>query len=386
MDKKHLSIEKLRKKKYHKNSNRYVFIKFLILLVLIIIILALLWVFYGRLDVIIKTNGIIKYQNNISTVYSIKGGILKDKVDDKKMKVKKGELLFEIKKGNILKRKEFLKKRIKTNKKYVVELEEIKEHLLSDRANFHEDFELLNNEIKSIKEKVLFYTKKIDKKEKELLKFKELKNISITEIDYLAKKDNLSQLKFELKSMINEKIVEFNNRIIEKRKIIDKDILEIESINNDFKNYRIKAPIAGRIEFINKYNIGDYIPAGKEVLKIIPSLESKYVVELIVKNKDILRIKKDDLIRYRISSYPYKEYGVARGKILKIDQDATNVDNKNYVYKIKASINNYLTKGDKRKYVTYRNNMLTQASIVVDKRRIIYYLLEKLDFLNTDKI
>ena len=362
------------------------FIKFLILLVLIIIILALLWVFYGRLDVIIKTNGIIKYQNNISTVYSIKGGILKDKVDDKKMKVKKGELLFEIKKGNILKRKEFLKKRIKTNKKYVVELEEIKEHLLSDRANFHEDFELLNNEIKSIKEKVLFYTKKIDKKEKELLKFKELKNISITEIDYLAKKDNLSQLKFELKSMINEKIVEFNNRIIEKRKIIDKDILEIESINNDFKNYRIKAPIAGRIEFINKYNIGDYIPAGKEVLKIIPSLESKYVVELIVKNKDILRIKKDDLIRYRISSYPYKEYGVARGKILKIDQDATNVDNKNYVYKIKASINNYLTKGDKRKYVTYRNNMLTQASIVVDKRRIIYYLLEKLDFLNTDKI
>jgi HlyD family secretion protein len=233
---------------------------------------------------------------------------------------------------------------------------------------------------------VLFYTKKIDKKEKELLKFKELKNISITEIDYLAKKDNLSQLKFELKSMINEKIVEFNNRIIEKRKIIDKDILEIESINNDFKNYRIKAPIAGRIEFINKYNIGDYIPAGKEVLKIIPSLESKYVVELIVKNKDILRIKKDDLIRYRISSYPYKEYGVARGKILKIDQDATNVDNKNYVYKIKASINNYLTKGDKRKYVTYRNNMLTQASIVVDKRRIIYYLLEKLDFLNTDKI
>jgi HlyD family secretion protein len=386
LDKKHLSIEKLRKKKYHKNSNRYVFIKFLILLVLIIIILALLWVFYGRLDVIIKTNGIIKYQNNISTVYSIKGGILKDKVDDKKMKVKKGELLFEIKKGNILKRKEFLKKRIKTNKKYVVELEEIKEHLLSDRANFHEDFELLNNEIKSIKEKVLFYTKKIDKKEKELLKFKELKNISITEIDYLAKKDNLSQLKFELKSMINEKIVEFNNRIIEKRKIIDKDILEIESINNDFKNYRIKAPIAGRIEFINKYNIGDYIPAGKEVLKIIPSLESKYVVELIVKNKDILRIKKDDLIRYRISSYPYKEYGVARGKILKIDQDATNVDNKNYVYKIKASINNYLTKGDKRKYVTYRNNMLTQASIVVDKRRIIYYLLEKLDFLNTDKI
>jgi HlyD family secretion protein len=386
LDKKHLSIEKLRKKKYHKNSNRYVFIKFLILLVLIIIILALLWVFYGRLDVIIKTNGIIKYQNNISTVYSIKGGILKDKVDDKKMKVKKGELLFEIKKGNILKRKEFLKKRIKTNKKYVVELEEIKEYLLSDRANFHEDFELLNNEIKSIKEKVLFYTKKIDKKEKELLKFKELKNISITEIDYLAKKDNLSQLKFELKSMINEKIVEFNNRIIEKRKIIDKDILEIESINNDFKNYRIKAPIAGRIEFINKYNIGDYIPAGKEVLKIIPSLESKYVVELIVKNKDILRIKKDDLIRYRISSYPYKEYGVARGKILKIDQDATNVDNKNYVYKIKASINNYLTKGDKRKYVTYRNNMLTQASIVVDKRRIIYYLLEKLDFLNTDKI
>ncbi|MGM0445070.1 MAG: HlyD family efflux transporter periplasmic adaptor subunit [Bacillota bacterium] len=384
MNKKYLDIEQLRKKRYHKNSNRYVFIKFLILIVLIIIMLALLWVFYGKLDVIIKTNGIIKYQNNISTVYSIKGGRLKDIVSDKKKIVNKGDLLFEIKKGDILKRKEFLKERIKTNKKYVDELKETKQYLLSNRFKIHERFELLKNEMKSFEEKANYYVKKIDKKEKELLKFKELKNVSITEIDYLAKKDNLNQLKFELKSLVNKKIVEIDNRIIEKRKLIDKDKLEIESINNDFKNYRIKAPIAGRIEFIKEYNIGDYIPAGKEVLKIIPSSQNKYIVELAVQNKDILRIKKDDLIRYRISSYPYKEYGVAEGKVLKIDRDATNMDNKNYVYKIKASINNYLTKGDKRKYVAYRNNMLTQASIVVDKRKIIYYILEKLDFLNTN--
>jgi len=383
--KKHLDIEQLSKNKYHNNSNN-IFIKTLIFLILIILLLTSIWIFYGSLDVIIKTNGVIKYQDNISTIYNIKSGFLKNIVDKNTINVKKGDLLFEIKEDNIKNRKIYLKKKIKKDKKHLEELIIFKEYLLFDSKKDISKIEILKNEVELIKEKVSFYNKKIDNKKKELSNLEKIKGLGITEMEYLTEKEKLNKYIFELKSIINEKAVELDNRITKSRKDIDNNKLEIKKIYNDLKKYKVKSPINGRIEFIKKYNVGDYIPSGKDVLKIIPASQDKFIVELIVKNKDVLRIEKNDLVRYRISSYPYKEYGIAEGKVLKIDQDATNLDNENYVYKITANIKNYLIKGDKRKYVNYRNGMLTKATIVVDKRKIIYYILEKLDFLNIKTI
>ena len=385
MIKKHLYIEQLSKNKYHNNSNNF-FITTLISLILIILILTSIWIFYGRLDVIIKTNGIIKYQDNISTIYNIKGGFLKNVVDKDTRNVKKGDLLFEIKRENIENRKKYLRKKIKKDKRHLDELIIFKKYLLFDSKKDISKIEILKNEVELIKEKVSYYNKKIDNKKKELSNLEKIKGSGITEMEYLTEKEILNKYIFELKSIINDKAVELDNRISKRRNNIDNSKLEIKKIYNDLEKYKVKSPINGRIEFIRKYNVGDYIPAGKEVLKIIPASQDKFIVDIIVKNKDVLRIEKNDLVRYRISSYPYKKYGIAEGKVLKIDQDATNLDNENYVYKITANIKNHLIKGDKRKYVNYRNGMLTKATVVVDKRKIIYYILEKLDFLNIESI
>jgi HlyD family secretion protein len=338
--------------------------------------------FFGEIDVIIETSGVIKYQDNISTVYSIEGGILSNIISENKTQVTKGDVLFNIESSALIRRKEYLSNKISDNKNEIVDLKFIRDYLKGKQNYSEEKLKTLHNEYKNIKNKVNNLKANIHFKENELNIMKKFKPTSISESEYKKEKRKLRDLKYKCKNYKSEKILEIEGKI---NKLKDNNLtnkIEIENIRTKLSNYKILAPISGRVQFLKNFNKGDYIPPGNKIMKIIPNKNQNYYVELLIKNKDILRIEKNDKVRYRISSYPYKEFGVAEGRILKINSDATRVNDKNYVYKIKASITNYLSKGENIIDVNYKNGMITKASIVADKRKILYYVLEKLDFIN----
>lgn len=379
---KYLDINNLTEKKYHKNTKNKLFLKLTILTVLIIIIIAIIWMFFGELDVIIDTNGVIKYRDNISTIYSIEGGILSNIIPQNKTNIKKGDLLFNIESSSLIRRKEYLNNKNIENKNKIEDLKLIKDYLKVEPVNLEAQLRVLHNEYKNIKSKVYNLNTNINFKEDELNTMKKFKPVSISENEYKMEKRRLKELQYEYKNYKREKILEIEDRITKLEDNILTNKIEIENIKTKLLNYKILAPISGKVQFLENYNKGDYIPPGEKIMKIIPVGKENYYVELLIKNKDILKIEKNDKVRYRIASYPYKEFGIAEGRILKIDSDATRVNNKQYVYKIKASISNYLSKGENIIDVNYKNGMITKASIVVGKRKILYYVLEKLDFIN----
>ncbi|MFO7815039.1 MAG: HlyD family efflux transporter periplasmic adaptor subunit [Halanaerobiales bacterium] len=382
MEYKYLDINDLTKKKYHKNSKNKLFLKLIILTILIIITIAIIWMFFGEIDVVIKTNGIIKFRDNISSVYNIEGGILEDIIDKNKGNIKKGELLFRIRNSSLVKRKEYVKGKINDNKQEIKDLKNIILFLKEKQDISETNIKLLGNRYINIKNRLKNLREGIDFKRNELNVIKKFINVSISERDYKNEKRRLKELKYKYKSYKSGKILEIEDKIAEKEDNIFKKKIELESINSKISNYKITSPISGKVQFLKTYNEGDYIPPGNEIMKIIPNKRENYYVELYIKNKDILRIDKDDLIRYRIASYPYKEFGIAKGRILMINSDTTEVDNQNYVYKIEASINDYLSKGENLININYKNGMITKASVLVGKRKIFYYILEKLDFIN----
>ena len=379
---KYLDINNLTKKKYQKNSKNKLFLKLTILSVLLIIIIAIIWMFFGEIDVIIETSGVIKYRDNISTIYSIEGGILSNIIPEKQTNIAKGELLFNIESSALIRRKKYLNSKIIDDKNEIEDLKLIRNYLKDKQGNIEVQLNLLQNEYKNLKSKLNNLKENIRFKENELQIMGKFKSVSVSENEYKKEKQRLKDLKYKYRNYKREKILEIEERINNLEDDISTNKIEIENIKTELMNYKITAPISGKVQFLENYNKGDYIPPGQKIMKIIPNQKQNYFVELLIKNKDILRLEKDDIVRYRIASYPYKEFGVAEGRILNINADATRVNNKNYVYKIKASITDYLSKGENTIDVNYKNGMITKASIVASKRKIIYYVLEKLDILN----
>ena len=85
----YLDIKDLSKKRYQNNFKQRNLMKILAFFILTIIILAIIALFFVKIDVIIKTNGVIKNKKNISDIYNIKKGRLKSIIDSNKKRVQK---------------------------------------------------------------------------------------------------------------------------------------------------------------------------------------------------------------------------------------------------------------------------------------------------------
>lgn len=145
----------------------------------------------------------------------------------------------------------------------------------------------------------------------------------------------------------------------------------------------VKTPIEGIIQVIQEFNTGDYMPSGIEVLRIIPGNGSDYKIEMIVQNKDISQLQVGQQINYRFLSLPHEEYGTLKGEILKISGDAlTNNIQATLAYKIEASINDIKLYDKKGKPAYIKPGMACEARVIVRKKKILYFVLEKINFID----
>ncbi|MCF8008874.1 MAG: HlyD family efflux transporter periplasmic adaptor subunit [Halanaerobiales bacterium] len=373
-------INSISKRRYHKNTKSKIYTNIILTIFLLLLIVFSLWLIFEEVDVVINTNGVIRYSDNTSTIYNIRGGFLSYIADDKEI-ISKGDLVFEIDDKELKIKKELL---IKKNHKLKDKVDDLK-LLISYLNNQEIKTDIINPIYRAEKDlifrKIQQYKEKIDHKKKRLKTLKQFEGVSISKNELNIIKRELKDIKYQLELYKNSQLVSLKREVIKYSEQINNNNRQLEQIVQRIKENKIRAPISGNIQLIKRYNLKDYIPAGDIIMKIIPETNDKYIVDLIVKNKDVLKIKKDDKIRYKIASYPYKEHGIANGKVLNIDSEVTNLKEQSYIYKITANIEPKLIKGGKRKKIQYKSGMLVNASIIVDQRKIIYYFLEKLDFI-----
>ena len=117
------------------------------------------------------------------------------------------------------------------------------------------------------------------------------------------------------------------------------------------------------------------------MLRIIPETKSNYKMEINVNNKDIARLYQNQLVKYRIISFPHKEYGVSTGKIVKIGNDIIKNSKNNSAYKVTATIDKELFYDKKGNEYHIKTGMLSEVKIITGEKRIYKYVLEKLDFI-----
>ena len=176
----------------------------------------------------------------------------------------------------------------------------------------------------------------------------------------------------ELRTTINN-----INTLIDKKAEIEANI---DKLNVQIDNAIVKATKSGVVNTKIELVEGDFLPAGTEVLTITPDDSTEYKANIYVSNSDIGKPKEGMEIKFNIYALPNSEYGYLTGNITKISKDI-KVDSKNSVgyYLVEAKLDNnnlYNSKGEK---VQLKAGMSCQAQIITENKKILFYVLEKMD-------
>ncbi|MFC9540381.1 HlyD family efflux transporter periplasmic adaptor subunit [Lysinibacillus sp. NPDC056959] len=187
----------------------------------------------------------------------------------------------------------------------------------------------------------------------------------------------VSLKKFEL-----DKTVEINSLIEEeenKKKAIQENIEQLEISSNKGV---VKASTSGTINVIKEINVGEFLQAGEPILSIIPDQESQYKVTLAVPNQEIGKIKIGDKVNFHFTAFPKQNFGYLSGVISSISPDSVIGEDGLSYYTVEASLTSKSLSNKKGENGEVKVGMTAEASVITDSKKILYYLLEKINLID----
>lgn len=254
--------------------------------------------------------------------------------------------------------------------------------LLESGALSENEFKKIKNEHESlvIQWESFVTTAKLDMKSSLETNIDLLKDYELQLKEMSPEASSLDDISEIIESTKTDYLINTNNEIENVQTEVSNLENSIDSLKLKLGNCNIYSPIDGHVNLIEKLSHGDIIMSGQELATIVPVDDSGYTIELYVPNKDISNINVGDSIKYHFLALPHREYGELQGKITSISIDSTVTEGKsNAYYLVESSVTNrplYSYKGDKSQI---KVGMLCEAHIITRRKRILFYLLEKID-------
>lgn len=178
----------------------------------------------------------------------------------------------------------------------------------------------------------------------------------------------------------NQKLtaLESNKSLQSTKNSIESHITELKRA---IKNSTIYAPISGKISEITKLNIGDYLLAGEEVLRIVPQNTEKLKAEIYIDPSYVAQIKNKDPVKIKFPGLPPSRYGMIETEISIVPPDVTYI-NGQPIFVAEAEIENpYLVakNGQTAKLIP---GITAEGRIITDQTTVMQMVMRKLDFIN----
>jgi HlyD family secretion protein len=145
---------------------------------------------------------------------------------------------------------------------------------------------------------------------------------------------------------------------------------------------RIVAPIDGTVSLFSEVNAGDYIQSGTEIAAIIPGTGGDYKMLLAISNADIADIQNGQEIHYRFAAFPFDEYGEMTGRVTKISTDARSNSSGQSYYIADAELDGHILYDKQGEAAEIKVGMTAEARVITRSRKIIFWVLDKLNFLD----
>jgi len=354
-------------------------IKIFIYFVVGMLTITFVWISLFSIEITVKSPGIVRPVQDISVVKNIVSGAVKKINFTDGQEISKGDLLYSIETSSIDIEYDQVLSRIDRLETRKINLNILKDSIFSSKNGFKE------SEI-NFYNRYLNYQLEMEKLNITYLKSLKEFNIENELLDSMKTKSKFEELESTLKfnklnmdAYKSSSLVSIENELnstVEELLSLKKSKLKYEE---DLKLCSITASIDGVIQKIQDLNIDDYIGSGSEVLRIIPKKSDSIKVDIMVSNKDIAGINKGDSVKYIFSALPQREFGVIEGTITSLPGDISTTNNSN-VYMLEACVNSRELEDKYGESVFIKSGMYCETRIITREQKIIYYLLEKLDF------
>lgn len=239
--------------------------------------------------------------------------------------------------------------------------------------------ELAENELAALKNKTLEGVEKlIEQNQDEIKSFRQESSKLVIDYELLSQKN--TQRDVALKTYKTNYLINLYDQIDANKRAYNTQKKEVEAIKLQIKNCEVTSPIDGTVNIINKVGEGELVLAGDNIANIIPTEDNLYTIEIFVPNNEIANIKVGNSIKYKFDALPYKEYGELEGKITNISSDAQY--NETYGtsgYVVEGSIVNQTVYSYKGEAAEIKVGMTCEAHVITAQKKILYYLLEKIN-------
>ena len=352
--------------------------KFVIIIASLIVV-AFIWFAAAPFEEVIKTSGYIRPQSNISSVSNaITGKITKVDYSPGK-EVKKGDLLLSIDPTQMLKEKETLNTELQEQEKQLRALTYINESIETGKN-------VIPDEYSEAALRYLKWRENVEQLERTKNQNLYTLNIERNLPSNMTTETRLKEYTYRYNVSLNEYnalIASFRHDVTKEMENLDISIklnkTKLEQLEDSLRYTNVTAPIDGVIQEIASLNPDDWIQSGQKLFNIIPSGNENCIVELSVPASQAGKLNKDMKVKMRFPSLPYYEFGGAEGNILTIDPDVSTTNNGTAVFLIRTDMDRNVLTGKSGQDFPLRIGLQVDARIIVAKRTLLGFVLEKLN-------
>jgi len=199
----------------------------------------------------------------------------------------------------------------------------------------------------------------------------------VKDLDTQAELDKIALDAYRAQARLN--IQDQKNALLADREALANRRADLE---RQKKDAGVRAPLDGTVEDLKKINAGDYLLVGEEVARLVPVGADRLKLELVVDNRDIAEVKVGMPVTVRLTALPPSEYGQLEATVATVPADSTAVTNQQTVFLVEASLTKPWLENHQGNRVTLKPGMGAEARIILKRKNILRFLLEKLDFLN----
>lgn len=389
--------------------------------VIAFMILGSLWLYIGKIDIVVSARGKIIPFGEIKVLQPIETGVISKILVREGELVHKGQVLLEIDPSvtetNLdSKQKNLELLEIETNR--LIALIEDKpfikpimstdvavlatQQLIYDttKLGFKQQKLLIEKQILQVKEQIKSAV--IDKsrleQHSENMKEKELNLLEVIDIiarsEYEAVHKEVIEYEEQIRmrahdaSQLNEKLneldeqtllitQEYQNKLLEeltqKRKEATLLKVEIESIEFQKAKQRITSPVDGYVSKLMVHTIGGVVTPAEKLIAIIPK-DVPLVIQATVLNQDIGFIKEGMESAIKVDTFDFQKYGLIPATVSHVADDAMEDEKLGPVYQIYLEPKkDYLIVSGEKIYLN--SGMSVTAELKVGKRRVIEFFI-----------
>lgn len=338
------------------------------------------FVCFGKVDDVVKADGIVRPVMNISTVSNITSGEIEFLFYKPGDFVKSGDKLLSIKNDSLLAQKKSIELQLKENFGKLTGLGVLLEGYENNAEKIETDNSTVRARFESFVAEKKLLNARICRTEELLAEEIELPESSTTVSEIEKKRYEYSVAVMEYEQFCADFYSSVKQEIdalkIE-REELQKQVVQVKEA---LKNLVLVSPVDGFVQEKSSLNVGDYLFADQQVLNIVPSADKNCRIELHVPAESMGKLERGQKVKLRFPAFPYSEFKGIDGELNVIQPDSEISDSGFLYFTVYATADSMELKDKKGLGYQIKPGFEVNARIVLENQTLLYFLLKKLDF------